>query len=314
MSLIPMPASRAEWLALRRQRIGASEVGALFGVQAPFQQSAFALHHIKAGAAEEPDISGPRLTWGLKLEEVIATAAAEEKGWTVRRGRYAVCDTCRLGASLDFEIEADPTGKNFGPGVMETKNVDWLQHRRTWTEGEPPPHILMQLQAQLMASGYTWGVVAGLVGGNDLQIYPYTAMPALHAEIKERVDEFWRRVAENDPPPVDGSESASRVLATLYAEPADDVIDLSESNEWPEAVAAFIAATAAKKQAQEDYADSKNRVISLMGAHKRAYGSGYSVSTAITPAKPDRPAAPGEIIKGRAETRRYTAKAQESAA
>ena len=308
MSLIPMPPTREAWLELRKGYVGASSVAALFGCQADYQLSHYALWHVKAGTAPEPELSGPRLAWGLKLEEVIATAAAEEKGWTVTRGRYAIADDCRLGASLDFEIAADPTGEHEGPGVLETKNSDWIQHRRTWTDDEPPPHILLQLQAQLLASGRSWGAIAALVGGNDLKIYPYAARPKLHAEIKARVDAFWASIEAGHPPPVDGSDGAARVLAHLYAAPTDDTVEMSASNEWPEAVADFAKAGAAKKAANDTYDLAKNRVIALLGNHKRGWGGGWAVNTAITPAKPDRSALPGEIIKGRAETRRYTVK------
>lgn len=308
MTLIPMPSTRDEWLVLRQRYVGASAVAALFDCQADYQHSHFALWHVKAGLAPEPDVSGPRLSWGLKLEGVIAAAAAEEKGWTVRRGRYAIADDCRLGASLDFEIDHDPTGQFEGPGVMETKNVDWLQHRRKWTDDEPPAHILLQNQAQLAATGYAWGAIPALVGGNDLRIHVYAARPTLIAEIKRRVDAFWQSVADGTPPPADGSDSASHVLAHLYAEPEDDAVDMSANNEWSEAVAELIRAQKARKDADGAYDLAKNRVAALLGNYKRGWGGGFSVSTAITAAKQDRPAREGEIIKGRSETRRYTAK------
>lgn len=306
--LIPMPATREEWLKLRHDRIGASEVAALFGVQPPSFPTEYALHHIKSGSVAEPQIEGERLTWGLLLEDAIAAGADEMKGWTVKRGRYAICDDCRLGASIDFEIECDPTGENFGPGILECKNIDWIAHERTWTADQPPPHILMQSQAQLFASGYSWGYVAGLVGGNHLELYPDTARPALHAEIKNRVDAFWRRVDGNNEPPVDGSESAAYVLRELYPEVVDDLIDLSENEAWSAAVRTFIETGAVRKEATKAYDLAKNQVVALLSGHKRGVGGGYSVSTAVIPAKPDRLAEPGEIIKGRVETRRYTAK------
>ena len=168
--------------------------------------------------------------------------------------------------------------------------------------------LLLQLQHQLAATGYTWGCVAGLIGGNDLKLYRYKARPKLIADIRRRVREFWTSIAEGREPPVDGSDSASAVLRSLYGEVIDDAIDMSGSNEWPEAVGEFVLAGERRKAANEDYDAAKNRVVSLLGGHKRAYGSGYSVNTAITAATPDRPARPDEIIKGRAETRRYTAK------
>ncbi|HXT81415.1 MAG TPA: YqaJ viral recombinase family protein [Acetobacteraceae bacterium] len=306
MSLHPMPASREEWLANRMRYVGASETAALWGVQPAYALSHYALWHVKRGLAEPPKVEGKRITWGNRLEEVVALAAAEEEGFEVSKGRYAICDDCPgMAASLDFEITADPKGEFSGPGVLETKNVDWLIHRRSWTDGEPPLHILLQLQQQLACTGWQWGAVASLIGGNELRVYRYAARPALIAQIKARVAAFW---SSKMPPPVDGSDSAAHVLRELYPEPTDDALDLSESNEFPEAVQAFLDATAAKKAASEAYDDARNRAAALLEGHKRAWGSGYSLSVSITAAKPDRPAKADEIIKGRAETRRYIAR------
>lgn len=307
--LYPMPATREEWLANRQKYVGASESAALFGVQAAYSLDHFALHHVKAGNAPPPFVGGPRIEWGKRLEIIVAEATAEEHGYSISKGRFAVADDCPgMSASLDFEIERDVLGEFDGPGALETKNVDWLVHRRSWTDGEPPIHILIQLQHQLGCSGYQWGIVAGLVGGNDLKVYRYAAKPKLIADIKARVVKFWDDIAAGRAPDVSGSESSGEILRSLYPEPVDDAIDMSGSNEWSEAVAQFIEAGAAKKAATLAYDEAKNRVVALLGNHKRGWGGGYSVNTSITPAKPDRPALPGEIIKGRAETRKYTAK------
>lgn len=307
--LLPMPATREEWLALRGKRVGASEVAALFGVQAPFALDHFALHHVKAGHVAAPEVDGPRLKWGLRLEEVVAMAVAEEHGYAVHKGRYAIADDCAgMSASLDFEVEADTEGEFVGPGVLETKNVDWMVHRRSWTDGEPPIHILLQLQHQLGCTGYQWGIVAALVGGNDLRLYRYIAKPRLIADIKARVAKFWDDIRADRQPDTSGSESSGEILRRLYPEPVDDALDMSGSNEWAEAVSEFISTSATAKEATAARDAAKNRVVALMGNHRRAWGNGYSVNTAITAAKPDREAEPGEIIPGRKESRRYIAK------
>lgn len=307
--LTPMPASRDEWLANRAKYVGASEVAALFGVQAAYALDHFALHHVKAGNAPPPPVDGPRVRWGQRLEVIVSEAVAEEHGYAVSKGRFAVADDCpRMSASLDFEVDADVDGEFEGPGVLETKAIDWLVHRRSWTDGEPPIHILLQLQHQLGCTGYKWGIVAGLVGGNDLKIYRYAAKPKLIADIKSRVVKFWAAIDAGRAPDVSGSESSSIILRSLYPEPQDDAADMNGSNEWGEAVAQFIEASAAKKTAEKSYDEAKNRVVALLGDHKRGWGGGYSVNTSITAAKPDRPAEPGEVIKGRAEVRRYIAK------
>lgn len=309
MTLIPMPSSRDEWLALRGNYVGASEVAALFGVQPAYALDHFALHHVKAGNAPAPPVDGPRVAWGRRLETLIAEAVAEDYGYTIFKGRFAIADDCpRMSASLDFEIVEDIDGEFDGPGVLETKAVDWMVHHHSWTNDEPPIHILLQLQHQLASSGYHWGIVAGLVGGNDLKIYRYAARPKLAEDIKARVVKFWEDIAAGRAPDTSGSDSSGEVLRSLYPTLIDDSIDMSDSNEWSEAVAQFIDTQVARKAANEAYDDAKNRIVALLGSHKRGWGGGYTVNTSITPEKPDREARPGEIIKGRAETRRYTAK------
>jgi predicted phage-related endonuclease len=307
--LIPMPATREEWLALREPRVGASQVAALFGVQADYQMSHYTLHHVKAGHAKAPEVGGKRVEWGLRLQEVIAAAVAEERGWTVAPGQFAICDDCPgLAASLDFEIASDPSGEYDGPGALETKNVDWLVHRRSWTNDEPPLPILIQLQAQLAATGWKWGAVGALVGGNEVVSYLYPAKPKLIADIKARVTKFWEDVRAGRPPDIDGSDGASYVLREMYPEPVDDAVDMSTNNEWPEAVAAFLYASQAKKDATAEYDLAKNRVALLLGDHKRGFGAGFSVNAVIVADNPGRPAKPGEIVGKRAGSRRYNAK------
>lgn len=300
-----------EWHAIRARHVGSSEIAALFDLadaEVPnYMMRRFALWHVKAGNAPPPPVDAVRTGWGLRLEAVIAEAAAAECGWMVTKGGYVADPTTPgLGCSLDYVIASDPDED--GPGALETKAVDWLIHKRSWTDDEPPFHVLLQLQHQLAATGYTWGAVAALVGGNDLRIYRYKARPKLIGEIRRRVTEFWASVAENRPPPVDGSDSATAVLSSLYPEIVNDAVDMSMSNEWPEAVHAFFAAGEARRAINREYEEAKNRVTALLGGHKRGYGGGWSVTCSVTPANPGRPAEPGELIGVRAESRRYTAK------
>lgn len=311
MTIAGMP--ETEWHERRARNIGSSEVAALFDLPADqvpaYMLSRFALWHIKAGNAPPPPVDVVRTGWGLKLEIAIAEAAAERRGWTIAPGGHVVDKTTRgLSCTLDFTIAADP--EKTGPGVLEVKNVDWLVHRRSWTGEEPPPHVLLQLQHQLAATGYSWGAVAALVGGNDLRIYDYEARPALIAEIRRRVREFWASIEMGLPPLPDGSAGAAHVLAELYPAISDDALDMSLNNEWPEAAHALFEAATARKAANADYDAAKNRIAGLLRGRRRGYGNGWAVNCAVTPANPGRPPKPGEMIGKRAESRTYTAREQ----
>jgi predicted phage-related endonuclease len=315
MTITPYEPDSAEWHAMRGRHIGGSEIAALFDLprdQVPaYLPSRFALWHIKAGHVPSPRIDNPRVKWGLKLEQVIAEAAAETWAWPIRKGGYASdATTPGLGCSLDFIIDTDPL--HDGPGVLETKSTDWLVHKRSWTDDEPPLHILLQLQHQLAATGYKWGAVAALVGGNDLRVYQYDARPKLIAEIRQRVTGFWASIDEGKEPPVDGSDSASAVLRALHTVLDDDALDMTTSNEWAEAAQQFYVAGELRRSAEKEYEAAKNRVAHLMDGHARAFGNGWQVKCAVTPENPGRPPKPGELVGKRAETRRYSVKEMEA--
>lgn len=300
-----------DWHAARLRNIGSSEIAALFDLpddQVPaYMNRRFALWHVKSGNVPEPPIDQVRTAWGLRLETAIAEAAAAKEGWQIEPGGY-VADptTAGLGCTLDFIIAGDPDED--GPGVLECKNVDWLIFKRSWTDDEPPPHVLLQLQHQLAATGYTWGAVAGLVGGNDLRIYRYKARPKLIDEIRRRVRDFWNSVEMGVPPLPDGSSSASAVLTSLYPETVDDAVDMRLNNEWAEAAHALFNAAADRKVANYTYDEAKNRVVALLDGHRRGYGNGWAVNCSVTPENPGREPQPGELIGKRAEVRRYTVK------
>ncbi len=292
----------AEWHAIRARNVGGSEVAALFGVQHDYALSHYALWMVKAGRVPPPVVDNPRVAWGLRLETAIAEAAAEQEGWTIRRGGYVTDPTTPgMGCTLDFVIEQEGN-----PGLLEIKNADWLAHRRAWADGEPPLQILLQLQHQAACTGYRWGVVACLVGGNDLRLYRYEARPKLLADIRARVRAFWTSIADNKPPPVDGSASATAVLRAMYAPVEQEIADLRGDNEFPEICAAYLRAAERRKAAADEEALHRNRLIEKIGPHLVAETEGFLIRVAVTPPKPDRAAKPGEIIKGRAEARRYS--------
>lgn len=306
--LFPIPDTPEAWHAIRAQHIGASEVAALFDAQPEYAQGRYALWHVKAGRVDPPVVDNPRVRWGLRMEEVIAQAAAEEEGWRVLPGQYA-SHPCGLGATLD-RIIAEPGEREreaglTGPGVLELKNADWLYHKRAWGT-EPPLFILLQLQAQLLCTGFGWGAVAVLVGGNDLRLYPYRARPKLQAEMERRVTAFWASIRAGKRPDPDGSESAFRTIRALAPEllPEDEPADLREDNEAPVLAAEALRLSAQRKEIERQEAEVKAQLLAKLGAHRWAKVPGFRVSQAVTPAKPPRPAEPGEIIPGRAESRR----------
>jgi putative phage-type endonuclease len=211
-----MPAVRVEsiehWHRLRAEHVGSSEVGGLFGESSfctPFE-----LWQYKAGRLPPPDLSDDeRVMWGTVMEPAIAEGVRRKTGWRVRKvHRYHTCrPALRLGASLDYEIICNPRGH--GPGVLEIKTADWLVAKR-WGDG-PPLGYELQLQHALAAVGWHWGVIAVLVGGNDLRLYEYERRAKTIDLIRERVAAFWQSIDENRPPAPDYRADGD-TIAALY--------------------------------------------------------------------------------------------------
>lgn len=298
MTLFPIPEDKDVWHVMRARHVGASEVAALFEAQAAYQLGPYALWAVKSGKAPRPVVDNERVEWGLLMEEAIALACHKRQGWDIAQGMYA-SHSCGLGATLDRILTVPDTGER---APLELKNVDWMVHRRSWDK-EPPLHIQLQLQAQLLATGAPWGAVAALIGGNRLEIHIERARPAILAEMERRVTEFWRRVREDDPPEPDGSDSTFRALVAMHPELDAEPADLREDGEAvalaEEAVTAEEEAKAAKARACE----ARNRLLARIGPHRWAMVPGFRTRVKVVPDNPGRAAAEGEIVGARKGSR-----------
>ena len=274
-----------EWHALRAQNVGASESAGLLNCQAEYQMSGFTLWNVKAGRIDPPEVKGERVEWGKRLEQVIAEAACEEYGWQSGAGGYVVHPTLKgMACSLDHVIFAGGEAEEFGgPGCLEVKNTDWLIHRSQWTEDEPPLHIIVQLQHQLACTGYGWGVVVSLVGGNRLERYVYERRPKLIGEIENRIAAFWKSIEANEPPAVDNSTSAAATLKTLYGHAVNGkAFDFTQSQDFSDRVYQLNQARLDKKVALSNERAAANWILNEMGDAESGMSDGVEILTAKT--------------------------------
>lgn len=302
--IIPIPRSRRAWLALRQNYVGGSEVAALFGLAPDSRPSAFTMHHVKRGITPPPSFDNERAGWGTALEPAIARRAAKLNKWKIKRGGFAIDEQCSGSATtLDYSIIEG--GPQFGPGILEIKVVDYLVWRDEWRRGdgdqvgEPPAHVALQAQDQMAATGYTWGYVAALVGGNDLKLYPVFRDEAVITEIRAAKDAFWDGVAAQTPPPVDGGSTTRATLRLLYpvTREYEVEVDVSHVADFADTCKRWNEAATERLRLQKVEDLEKNRIIYLMGDARRIAGNGYRATLSVTPA-----------TEGRSEVRRYAAK------
>lgn len=303
------PANLTE-LAFRAQVVGASEVAALFDASPWLTR--FELWHRKAGNIATPEFNAmsddgvpenERIYWGVRLEAAIVEAAKERFGYTDRDQLERLTNGRGLGGHPDRRVIC-PTR---GPGILEVKMVDWLE-RKKWGD-EPPLHYLLQNQSYQGLDGVMWGDVIVLVGGNKLERFQYDFRPKLFAEIEARVEAFWRDVEAGKAPPADYTRDGS-VIAELYADAGDTLIDLRSDNLACIAAAEFLAADAEVKIAEKRRDAAKAELMEKLGEHGTGLCDGFTIKASRVAATPDREAKPGEIIKGRKSYRRFSVKEQ----
>ena len=196
--------SEDQWLALRSQNIGSSEIEGLLGIEK--YNTRFQLYHQKRGTLPAEDLSNDdRVFWGNHLEPAIAFGLAKLHELTIRKVRryYTVEECPGLGARLDYVVvEEDGSEVPF-----EIKNVDGMIYRNDWfTDRDPihpPLHIAVQLQHQMIATNAPHGYLGALIGGNDPILLKIPRHEKICAAILKAVPLFWEDVrAEREPEPV----------------------------------------------------------------------------------------------------------------
>lgn len=282
-----------EWLELRANYIGSSEIAGLFALQAPFGMSEFTLHQVKCGAIPAPpvdDTPGSRVWMGKRLEPVIAGMAAEMYGWNITYpGPFAIDDECEgMSASLDGIIRVPGVREremNFtGPGVLEVKRVEWLAHKRAWENGEPPQHIVLQAQHAMACSGMSWGVIVALAGEHGLIAYRYAAATDVHRILRAKVESFWSNIRHGMSPRPDHTASTAAALKALFPSLVDDeTLDLTADDEIDIACARWLEAKDKHKIAGQIVAGYRNAIMFGLKGAIRAETAGHYID-----AKPDK--------------------------
>ncbi len=208
-----------QWMAERRLGLGGSDIAAILGLdpwKSPMQVYA---EKVGRGRPVDPDAldehESEAMRWGNLLEPVVAAEAARRRdlhpvrvpGAVNREHPWMRCNIDRAIFPLDQGDLADP-------GVLEVKTTD-ARRGDEWAHDEVPAPALAQTHWAMIVTGWSWGLVAGLVGGNSLQLVDVKPDPELHDMIRERAEAFWTyHVLGERPPPPGGRDLA--VLDRLY--------------------------------------------------------------------------------------------------
>ena len=222
--------SREQWLALRKEDITASVVGALFGLS-PYLTPA-QLYAEKTGKLDpdEPDLMALRR--GRLLESAVAEAFLEEHpGWKVVKARTYYRDVHRrLGATPDYHL-IDPNGRK---GVLQAKTVAPYVFKKSWSDETAPTWITLQTLTEALLTRSEFAMIAALqVDGFKfaLNVYEVPRHEAAERRIQDAVAKFWDDAEHGKAPAID-YERDGALLAAMYPHHREGAsVDLRADNE-----------------------------------------------------------------------------------
>lgn len=221
--------SQEQWLAERVKDVTSTEVSALYGLS-PYLTE-YELFHQKRDQQVVKLAPNERMKWGNRLEAAIAHGAAEDQGWQISKLNVYMRDLdARIGSSFDFQIDSSSDG----PGLLEIKNVDWLQYRQKWIDDgagniEAPEYIELQIQHQMEVSGHSWCALVALVGGNEQKVILRNRDRAIGKDIRAKVGQFWQRIAANAAPSPDYTADAEFIIKQLRADSDAGLVATSDA-------------------------------------------------------------------------------------
>ena len=157
-------------------------------------------------------------------------------------------------------------------GAIDIEGIGVLEAKLTSARPEeiPAPHRgPLQLQAQLMCTGYKWGGVAVLYQSTTLRLVVYQADEVVQRRIREAVIDFENRRKNIDKYPVvspaDGVAAYGRVDADA---PPVELTD--DGAEW---VDHLMTAKANKAMAEREIDIATASIMDLMGSHDTAFAT-----------------------------------------
>jgi predicted phage-related endonuclease len=275
---------REQWLALRRDYITASAIGALFGLH-PYQTLA-AVWAEKAGLYVPDDEETKLKERGRELEDVVGRMVAKRHPtWSITKADEFLGSTIKLGGTPDFYV-TDDRGRR---GVMQAKTVGALQYRRGWLDDVPPQWIILQCLTEAMLDGADFGLVGALEIGDfkfELHEHRVPRHPPAERRIVDATVAFWMSVDGGMMPAPDYRRDKALISALYPKEKAGKIVDWRQDSELPALLDRHHQLGAEIKQREADKDVIETRIKERMADAERALVDGFGLTFKQVTRKP----------------------------
>jgi putative phage-type endonuclease len=200
---VKAPQRSPEWLALRKDGLGASDMAAVMGVS-PYA-TPYSLYLEKRGEGPERKV-GAAANRGVLLEDAVATFYELERGVKLRKSNGVV----RLKAEPRFFASLDRTIAGEPKGIVEIKT----SASPRWSMWPVPPEVVIQTTWQMGIVGADWCDVAVLLGGLVFRIERVTFDLFLWDALQAAARNFLEQVEAGTPPSLHPDDAAAYAFAT----------------------------------------------------------------------------------------------------
>lgn len=220
----------ADWLKLRTNGLGGSDIGTALGFNS--FKSPYQLWAEKTGLIEPEDISDKvAIQIGNELEDLVARMFTQETGLEVRKDNktYYHDDHPFLLANIDRKIVGQKA-------LLECKTTS-AYNEANWEDDEVPASYLLQVQHYLNVLDFDKAYIAVLIGNHKFVWKEIERDNELISAYQSQAVTFWKEnVLKFNPPEIDGSTATKETIEQLYSSevieqialPADQIKLVSE--------------------------------------------------------------------------------------
>ncbi|WP_367362830.1 YqaJ viral recombinase family protein [Mesotoga sp.] len=114
------------------------------------------------------------------------------------------------------------------------------------------------------------GVIAALIGGNKFIYKHFDRDEEFISSLISLESEFWKRVEDKNPPPMDGSDDSSEVLNILYPKAVPES-SISLPYDTADTIQRLIQLKQSIKELEDEKAEKENRLKELLGENETGY-------------------------------------------
>lgn len=210
--------SHEDWLMHRKNAIGGSDASTVVGLN-PYG-SLYELCADKRGLIP-PKEENEAMRIGHDLEEYVAKRFTEATGKKVRRKNAIIYndDFPFAHANVDRLIVGEDAG-------LECKTTSVLNLSK-FRDGEYPANYYVQCQHYMMVTGKPKWYLAVLILGREFKWFEIARNDEDIEALAAAEREFWELVQSGKEPPVDGSQSCTDTIGTIYSDSQPETVDIT---------------------------------------------------------------------------------------